>query len=232
MNKYIKHIVILVILASVAFIVYKHIQHIQNEYKLLKQQYVASTDSLRTIDTKYGKLSMKYSNVLDKNDSIVNMFSSYKDDIVMLDAVDIVYTDSFGLDNDIDISDSLVNVNFSYEDSIRSMLGVTSFIIEGCDSFRISELNSIVLYDSIKFNIKGGYGETDGLYERFYLMENNRFHVKSVDSYVDPSFVVNNDEFRRLSVNVYCGVGVGYDVISRKVGVGPQVGVGIGYRIW
>lgn len=206
---------------------------LNNKHKLLLQEYAAATDSLRSVETKYGVLSMKYSGVLDKNDSILDKYGSYTGDIVMVDAVDIVYTDSFNLGWDLGVVDSTVTLNFSYEDSIRSMIGLTSFVVQGCDSFSIRDVQSVVLSDSIKFDIQGGYGQNDGLYERFYLIDDDRFVVNDINSRISSDIILDDkDDFRRLSLGIYCGVGVGYDVVSRRVGIGPQLGVGLSYRIF
>lgn len=81
---------------------------------------------------------------------------------------------------------------------------------------------------SLDVPLKVGLGDN---YRIFVTSPNPYFNITSIDG-----AVVDGSQFAkkpsRWTLGAYGGFGIGYDLIHKTVGVGPQAGVGIGFRFF
>ena len=81
---------------------------------------------------------------------------------------------------------------------------------------------------SMNVPLKVGIGDN---YNIFVTSPNPYFNITSIEG-----AVIDGSQFakkpQRLNISVYVGVGGQYGLINRKIDVGPQVGIGIGFRLF
>jgi hypothetical protein len=81
---------------------------------------------------------------------------------------------------------------------------------------------------SLDVPLKVGLGDN---YRIFVTSPNPYFNITSIDG-----AVVDGSQFAkkpsRWTLGAYGGFGIGYDLIHKSFGVGPQLGVGIGFRFF
>ncbi len=113
-----------------------------------------------------------------------------------------------------------------------------SYLMSYCDDwlkfdekFSLQNPNNPVLevYNiSMNIPLKVGLGDN---YTIFVQSDNPYFNITSIDG-----AVIDGGRFAkkqsRWSLGVYAGVGVEYGLINKKIDIGPQIGVGLGFRIF
>ena len=197
------------------------------------QNYVAATDTIHDLTLRNGEMVNWTSSLiadkrareqeladerLDRREierqlrskiaSLSKTIANFKmDTIVLIDTVTVE-------------PDSSISTGFRYSDEWTALEG----------KIRIKNNLSETQITNLCVNVPITVGQTED-YQIFVHSLNPYVTITDIESSVSQS-VVNDKAFRRLSLGVYGGVGFGYDMITKTLGFGPQVGVGVNYRLW
>lgn len=105
------------------------------------------------------------------------------------------------------------------------------------DDWTTINANSIYINNNIKTSIDN---ITISIPLTVGITKDNKFFVTSPNPYIkftDIKSVIIPEStiakaFRRWSVGVYVGFGMQYGLLNKSIDLGPQIGIGINYRIW
>jgi hypothetical protein len=123
-------------------------------------------------------------------------------------------------DSIIYINDSDIDVKFNYSDEWLSFNGLT----------RIRDTQSNTSLRDVNMKVPLTIGLTDN-YKLFIQSDNPYVNFTYMEGAVmDGSNLIKKP--RRFGLSVQGGMGVNYDLISKQLGVGPYLGLGIHWRIW
>lgn len=140
---------------------------------------------------------------------IANMESQVRIDTVTIVKDSIIYDEG-----------DIAQIHFDYDDDWFGVKGITD--LTGPEI-------TTSLYD-IKMYVPIQWGMTDN-YKIFVQSDNPYVSFTNLDgAVIDGSKLIPKQ--RKFGLSVQGGFGVNYDLISKQLGVGPHLGVGIHWRIW
>lgn len=140
---------------------------------------------------------------------IANMESKIRIDTVTIVKDSIIYDEG-----------DIVQIHFDYDDEWFGVKGTTD--LTGPEI--TTSLYDIEMYIPIQWGIMDNYKifvRSDNPYVSFTNLEG---------AVIDGSKLIPKQ--RKFGLSVQGGMGVNYDLISKNLGVGPYLGVGIHWRIW
>lgn len=140
---------------------------------------------------------------------IANMESQVRIDTVTIVKDSIIYDEG-----------DIAQIHFDYDDDW--------FGVKGTTDLTGPEITTS-LYD-IKMYVPIQWGMTDN-YKIFVQSDNPYVSFTNLDgAVIDGSKLIPKQ--RKFGLSIQGGFGVNYDLISKQLGVGPHLGVGVHWRIW
>lgn len=140
---------------------------------------------------------------------IANMESQVRIDTVTIVKDSIIYDEG-----------DIAQIHFDYDDDW--------FGVKGTTDLTGPEITTS-LYD-IKMYVPIQWGMTDN-YKIFVQSDNPYVSFTNLDgAVIDGSKLIPKQ--RKIGLSIQGGFGVNYDLISKQLGVGPHLGVGVHWRIW
>ena len=128
-----------------------------------------------------------------------------------------------------------LNTKYDNENS-RLLKGINSFKFNPVTN-EYESLPTVITHDEIKFKLTQGLRTTeDGRVEMFASSTYPGFNVNSFESaIIDPKTHPALKEFtreRKWGIGLYGGYGMTANLKTNTVIVGPQIGVGVTYKLW
>ena len=208
-------------------------QNLQRSNNNWKHNYEVLQDSVEVIETRNGEL-------LFENGSLILQRKELYDALDLSQRQVRDYEKALGsklayiskLEAQLKIKDTVV-VKEVVHDTLTN-----SYLMSYCDEwlkfdekFSLQDPNnpSLQIYN-ITFDVplKVGLGDN---YRIFVTSPNPYFNITSIEG-----AVIDGSQFAkkpsRWTLGAYGGFGIGYDLIHKSFGVGPQLGVGIGFRFF
>lgn len=140
---------------------------------------------------------------------IANMESQVRIDTVTIVKDSIIYDEG-----------DIAQIHFDYDDNWFGVKGTTDLTGPNITTS---------LYD-IKMYVPIQWGMTDN-YKIFVKSDNPYVSFTNLDgAVIDGSKIIPKQ--RKFGLSIQGGFGVNYDLISKQLGVGPHLGVGVHWRIW
>jgi hypothetical protein len=140
---------------------------------------------------------------------IANMESQVRIDTVTIVKDSIIYDEG-----------DIAQIHFDYDDDW--------FGVKGTTDLTGPEITTS-LYD-IKMYVPIQWGMTDN-YKIFVKSDNPYVSFTNLDgAVIDGSKLIPKQ--RKFGLSIQGGFGVNYDLISKQLGIGPHLGVGVHWRIW
>ena len=206
---------------------------LSREYHRYQHNYQVMLDSVQTISTKYGELLFeKGSLVLEKkeledalgvsNKQIKEYEKQLGSKLAYISKLESRLTVKDTITNTIVIRDTVTNsLSTHYEDKWMSFDQMISYI-------NPTTIRSDIYNTSFNVPLKVGLTED---YTIFVTSPNPYFNITSIDG-----AVIDKRKFaekpRRWTFSIYAGFGGQYGLINKRFDVGPQIGAGVGYRIF
>ena len=123
-------------------------------------------------------------------------------------------------DSIIYINDSDIDIKFNYSDEWLSFNGLT----------QIRNIQSNTSLGDVNIKVPLTIGLTDN-YKIFIQSDNPYVNFTSMEgAVIDGSKLIQKQ--RKFGLSVQGGFGVTYDILSKGLGVGPYLGLGVHWRIW
>ena len=123
-------------------------------------------------------------------------------------------------DSIIYINDSDIDVKFNYSDEWLSFNGLT----------RIRDAQSKTSLRNVNMIVPLTIGLTDN-YKLFIQSDNPYVNFTSMEgAVIDGSKLIQKQ--RKLGLSIQGGFGATYDILSKGLGIGPYLGLGVHWRIW
>lgn len=123
-------------------------------------------------------------------------------------------------DSIIYINDSDIDVKFNYSDEWLSFNGLT----------RIHGVQSNTSLWNVNMKVPLTIGLTDN-YKLFIQSNNPYVNFTSMEgAVIDGSKLIRKQ--RKFGLSAQGGFGVSYDILSKGLGIGPYLGLGVHWRIW
>ena len=197
----------------------------EHNYRVLK-------DSVSVINTKYGE-------ALYENNSLILSKKELEDALGISKKQVRDYEKTLGsklayiskLESKLNIKDTIVVTDIKHDTIVKPGWYSGHFENQWLSFNHIfdSEIPKLEVFD-INFNVPLKVGLTDD-YQIFVTSPNPYFKVSDIEGVViDKSRFAQRQ--RRFVITAYAGFGGQWGLIQKKFDVGPQVGVGVGIRIW
>lgn len=231
MKNKIKNIAIIVSgIVIIIFLIY--IQNLKRDRDIIDHNYNTIKDSIEVISTKYDSVVwVKNSLILDKKDLIKELDLSKKEikalekklqsTIAYYSSISgIIQHDTVTMHDTAWVEDKDINIISDYSD-------------RWCDLSVYTIVNDTIAtstLERLKIDVPIQIGLTDD-YKIFVKSDNPYFNCTNIESAIIDDSNIHKKE-RRLSSGLHAGIGMQYNILNKNIGVGPQVGIGINYRLF
>lgn len=226
-------VVIVAILALLVGILWTNNVNMQRSNNNWKHNYEVLQDSVEVIKTKNGELLFENGSLIIEKNELQEALDLSKEQIKDYEKAlgsSLAYITK--LESQLEIKDTIRITNIIHDTLTNS------YSMHYQDEWlRFDELFSLKSPTSPTmdvFNIHMNVPITVGIGDNYNIIvtsPNPYFEVSSIDG-----AVIDGEQFaKRLSrwtFGAYAGFGLNYDLIHNTMGVGPQVGVGIGFRFF
>jgi len=226
--------------------------NLKTEVNTSKPNVLALNDTLRVTKTKNGDLEYSKQILVAKNNKELKelnkeLFEIYKkidgkvhelSNIKVGVIHDTVIIDSTRL---VKLSDSIEAFKWSYNktydsENYRKLAGMTLFQLDTINNV-IIPLETKITTDEIKFNLVHGLRTTkDGKIEIFSTSRYPYLKVEDLNStIIDPAtnpIIKKFNKPKRIGFGAYTGLGGTVNLSNSNVIVGPQIGVGLTYKLF
>lgn len=202
-------------------------QNLRKENNRWKHNYEVLQDSVTVVETRYGEILYKNGSLILEKKELENAL-----DITTKQVRD--YEKKLGsslayiskLEGRIKIKDTVVVTKVVHDTLTNSYYA--SYKDPWLSFDQAFTFPSTFKTYNIEMNIPLKVGLTDD-YTIFVTSPCPYFNISNIEG-----AVINSSKFvsqKRWSIGVYAGFGLGYGLVNRQIDIGPQVGVGIGYKL-
>jgi hypothetical protein len=244
-------LVLVVLFFLVSWGVNKYLD-LKADYRISQQNESALKDSLRVTENKVGDLVFSKQTLVAKNESDLKDLNANMAEIVKNFSGKIHELSNLvaEIDRDTVVIDNTKLIEFPNGDSgiawessetydaenSRDIAGVSKFNFDSITNL-ITPLETIITRDKIRFNVTQGLRTTDDdKVEMFASSNYPNFAATDLNSaIIDPKTHPALKKFtkqKRFGLGVYTGFGGTINLSKSLVTFGPQVGLGITYRLW
>lgn len=223
------YIITLVVMGLIALWGILRSERLNRESKNWKHNYQVLQDSVRVINTKYGEVLYENNSLIiekkELNDALGISKKQVKDYEKKLNA-SLAYISK--LEAALAVKDTIKITEVVKDSTGNYQLKYADKWLSFGETLHVGEKNWADVYD-IKMDVPLKVGLTDD-YKIFVTSPNPYFNVTSIDG-----AVIDGSKFapkpKRFSFGLYGGFGVGYGIVSKSIDVGPQIGVGVTFKL-
>lgn len=230
-NKILLGVVIGVFLLLVGSIAWN--QHLNRERKNWENNYRVLQDSIEVVNTKYGEVLYETGSLIIEKKELENALGISQNQVKEYEKKlnsKLAYIAI--LESQLEIKDTVTITEIVHDTLSNSYLMSYKDEWFGFDE-KFSLTNSLTptmdIYN-IWMNIPLKVGLTDN-YTIFVTSPNPYFNTSNIEGAVVDGSRFNQTP-RRWTIGAYAGWGFQYGIVNKQIDTGPQIGVGIGFRIF
>lgn len=207
--------------------------NLERENNNWKHNYEVLQDSVEVVETKNGELLFENGSlILEKNElqEALDLSKNQIKDYEKALGSSLAYISK--LESELKIKDTITVTEVIHDTLTNSyLMHYKDDWLKFDESFSLQNpYNPLMKVYNITMDVplKVGIGDN---YKIFVTSDNPYFNVTSIEG-----AVIDGSQFakkpRRWTLSIYAGFGGQYDLIHKTFGVGPQIGGGVGFRIF